>query len=278
MITHSYIEVSGSGHSIEDMTNRLVADIFDKLNKVVPFNRIYESPSKYDGNKTIFEEKYELIDGKILEFIVEIPLSFCLSSTYFIIRQCITNVTNETESYLFPICSINQSTIGFYTVYQDPNDYTCYYNISCTFLYTMINNENCNLFYMRNPSQEYCGFVGTYKIEDKIFCVAKETKSTVSSVIWDEEDNIYYIAPLMNNGITTDKDDNFMTMPVYLANSNIINTTNPTLIYTDYVFKDWLLADSYHCIPKSTYTVDGINYYCHHFSTSSGKYSLLIKI
>lgn len=278
MITHSYIEASGSGHTIADMVNTFVTEIFDKLNKVVPFNRIYENPLKYDG-RTVFIEKYELINGKILVFKVDVPTGFCTSSNFFNIYQYVTDVTGETEADLFQICGISQNISGCFTSYQDPDDYTWYYNISCTFLYTIINNENCNLFYMRNPSQEYYGFVGTYKIEDKIFCVAKAGDLTASSVIWDDDDdNKYYIAPLMNTGITTDKDDNFITMPVYLASNNIINTANPTLIYTDYIFKDWLLADSYHCIPKSTYTINGNDYYCHHFSASSGKYSLLIKI
>lgn len=279
MLANSYIEVSGGGYSIIDMANALVDDIFNKLNEIVPFNRIYKNLVKYNGNTTICTEKYELINRKILVFKVEIGGNFCLGSVSFNVKQCICDNTDDNEAILSTICNMDHTTIGYFSSYRVDTS-TYYYSISsCILPYTILNNENCNLFYMRSPINTFTGLAGTYKIDDKIFCITKSgVSSNESIVIWNEDNNKYFIAPLIFNGITIDKEDSFITMPVFLANNNNINKSSPTTIFTDYVFKDWLLADSYHCLPNTKYTINGNDYYCHHSNEICGKYSLLIKI
>lgn len=276
MITHSYIEVSGGGYSREKLGDSLLKSIFNELNKVVPFNRKHENTSEYTGSYATFSEEYELIDGKSLVFKVVMPPSFCISinNNNFRVSQCVyDNGVLLSENYFLELRAS-------YTTHTNTSDNSTYWSMTpCTLLYTTIANENYNLFYMKNVNgSTYYGFAGTYKIDDKVFCVTKSSLNE-APVIWDEENNKYYIANILVEGFTTDKENSFITMSVFLASNASYDSGNPTIIYTDYVFKDWLLADSYHCVPNSTYTINGIDYFCHNvMDIGLMKHSLLIKI
>lgn len=292
MLTNSYITINGSGSSVPEMVNSFVDDTFNKLNSVVPFKRIYVNSLKHNGSSVCcFREGYELIDNKVLIFEIWIPASFITngSSFNFYIRQKISDEMIESSSSTSNLLSIDGNfeigdiRNGYYTRIDYP-DYTSLHKISFSLFYTELSSETCALFSIKSNSKTRLeGFSGIYKINNENYCVSKSynTGGDYYTRIWDINNTNYYIAPLIPNGITIDKEDSCMTMPVFLSGSLNYNTSTPAVIYTNYFIKDWLIADSYHCVPNSIYTINGNDYLCSHIyctSTNSIKYSLLIKI